>query len=92
VTLNAPTKGNFGIIQVGGIASVLFRASVTDKTAGNLVLQLTTTATADAIAESTGTYISGGVKGLKNIIGTAYEAPGDGAISRVWLKNLGLNI
>lgn len=92
VTLNAVTKGNYGIIQVAGIASVLFRASVTDKTAGNLVIQLTTTATADAIAESTGSYISGGVKGLKNIIGTAYEAPSDGGITRVWLKNLGLNI
>jgi hypothetical protein len=92
VLINAPTKGQYGIIQVGGLASVLFRASVTSKVSGNLVLQLTTTNTADAIADATGTYITGGVLGLKNIIGTAYEAPTDGGITRVWLRNLPLNI
>jgi len=88
VALGTVTSGNYCFIQVGfgGLAWVNYRASVTDKTAGNLVLQLTTTATADAIADATGTYISGGTKGLKNIIGTAYDTPTDGGFKRVFLR------
>lgn len=88
VALGTVTSGNYGWIQVGmgGLAWVNYRATVTDKTAGNLVLQLTTTATADAIADATGTYISGGVKGLKNIIGTAYDTPTDGGFKRINLR------
>lgn len=92
VYVNAPTKGNYGIIQVGGLASVLFRSSVTDATAGNICLQLTTTNTADAIADGTGTYISGGVKGIKNVIGSCYAAPANSTISTVLLKGLPLNL
>lgn len=88
ISLSTVTAGRYGWLQVDGLASVLYRASVTDKTAGNLVLQLTTTATADAIADGTGTYISGGTKGLKNIIGTAYDAPTDGGVNRVTLRGL----
>lgn len=92
VYVNAPTKGNYGIIQVGGLASVLFRASVTNKTAGNICLQLTTTNTADAILDATGTYVSGGVLGIKNIIGSCVAAPSDGGVTTVSLKNIGLNL
>lgn len=92
VYVNAPTKGNYGIIQVGGLASVLFRASVTSNQASDIVVQLTTTNTADAIADATGSWISGGVKGLKNIIGSAFAAPSNGAISTVLLKGLPLNL
>lgn len=87
IALGTGTSGRYGFIQVSGLANVLYRASVTDATLGNIVLQLTTTATADAIAESTGSYISGGVKGLKNIIGTAYDIPANGAVKLVMLKN-----
>lgn len=88
VALGTVTSGNYCFIQTGfgGLAWVNYRASVTDKTAGNLVLQLTTTATADAIADATGTYISGGVKGIKNIIGTAYDTPTDGGFKRINLR------
>lgn len=92
VYVNAPTKGNYGIIQVGGLASVLFRSSVTDKHAGNLCLQLTTANTADAIADATGTFIAGGVKGLKNIIGSCYAEPADSTITTVLLKGIPLNL
>lgn len=92
IALGTVTSGRYCFIQIAGLASVLYRASVTDKTNGNIVLQLTTTATADAIAEGTGSYISGGVKGLKNIIGAAAEAPTDGGINLVWLKYMALNI
>lgn len=92
VCLMANTKGRFGVIQVAGKASVLFRGTVTDKTAGNLVLQLTTTNTFDAIAEATGSYISGGVKGLKNIVGAALEAPIDAGVNLISLRLINLNV
>ncbi len=92
IGLMVNTKGNYGIMQVAGKCSVLFRASVTDKTNSNIVLQLTTTNTFDAIADATGTYISGGVKGLKNIVGVALEAPTDGGVNLVdiWPRNLNI--
>lgn len=92
VGLMINTKGNYGFIQVAGKASVLFRATVTDKTNGNIVLQLTTTRTFDALAESTGTYISGGTKGIKNIVGTCLEAPTDGGTNLISLRPNNLNI
>lgn len=92
IALCTVASGNYCWIQVGGLAGVKFRASVTSKVAGNLVLQLTTTATADAIADATGTYVSGGVLGLKNIIGTAYEAPTDAGVNLVELKNIAFNM
>lgn len=87
IALGAVTSGRYCFVQVSGLANVLFRGTVTDKTAGNIVLQLTTTNTADAIADSTGSYISGGTKGIKNIIGTAYNAPTDAGVTLVMLKN-----
>jgi|ERR1700738_784757 len=90
VGLMVNTKGNFGWIQVAGKAGCLYRATVTDKNVSNLVLQLTTTNTFDAIADATGTYVSGGVKGIKNIVGQAITIPADGAIATVaiWPRNL----
>lgn len=87
VGLTVNTKGYFGVIQVSGKASALFRSTVTDKTNGNLIEQLTTTRTFDAIAESTGTFIAGGVKGLKNIVGTALEAPTDAGVNLISLRH-----
>lgn len=87
VGLMVNTKGYYGVIQVSGKASVLFRSTVTDKANGNLIEQLTTTRTFDAIAEGTGSYISGGVKGLKNIVGTALEAPTDGGVNLISLRH-----
>jgi len=91
IALNTVTINQYCWIQVQGLAGVKYRSSVTDKTAGNIVLQVTTTATADAIADATGTYISGGVKGLKNIIGAAYEAPTDSGVNLIVMKNFHLN-
>lgn len=93
VGLMANTKGNYGWIQVAGQCSIKYRASVTDATLGNLVLQLTTTNTFDAIADATGTYISGGVKGLKNIVGVANVLPVNDSVVRasIWPRNLNFN-
>lgn len=92
VGLMANTKGNFGVIQVAGKASVLMRAAVTAKTDGCLIIQLTTTNTFDCIAEATGTYISGGVLGIKNVVGAALGAPSDGVPSLISLRPINLNI
>lgn len=91
ITLNAVTKGRYGWIQVGGLATVLYRAAVTDTTNGDLVFQLTTTNTADALADATGTFISGGAKGLKSLLGIAVEAPANGALKLVQLRYIALN-
>ncbi len=87
VYCGTPTKGNYCVVQVAGLAKVKYRATVTSKVDGNLVVQLTTTSTADAIAAATGTFISGGVLGLKNIIGNAAETPEDAGLNLVWLLN-----
>lgn len=92
VGLMANTKGYFGVIQIAGKASLKYRSSVTAKTNGNIVLQLTTTNTFDAIAEATGSYISGGVKGLKNIVGTALELPVDDTVCLVSLHLINPNV
>lgn len=92
ITLNAVTKGNYGWIQVAGVVGVKFRATVTSNNIGDVVFQLTTTFTADAIADATGTFIGGGAKGLKNLLGVAVEAPADAGIKLVQLRYLGLNL
>jgi len=90
--LNTVTAGNYGWIQRAGLATVRCAASVTTTTIGNIAVQLTTTATVDAIADATGSWIGGGAKGLKNIVGAFYDAPANGALKRVVLKNLVLNL
>lgn len=93
IGLMVNTKGNFGWLQVAGECSIKYRASVTDATLGNLILQLTTTNTFDAIADGTGSYISGGVKGLKNIVGVANVLPVNDTVVRasIWPRNVNFN-
>lgn len=91
IGLMVNTKGNYGVIQIAGKASVKFRATVTAKTNGNSIVQLTTTNTFDAIAEATSSWISGGVLGLKNYIGTALEAPTDAGVNLISLRSLNYN-
>lgn len=82
------TSGEYAFIQVSGLASVLFRASVTSKVLGNLVVQTSaTTATADAIADATDFFTS--ALTFKQIVGIAYELPADGSITRVILNPAG---
>ncbi len=91
VGLMVNTKGNYGWIQIAGKASVKFRATVTSNLVSDLILQLTTTQTFDAIADATGSYISGGTKGLKNIVGVALEAPADAGVKLISLRLLNPN-
>lgn len=90
--LNTVTSGNYCWIQTGGLATVLCAASVTTTTIGNIAVQLTTTNTIDAIADATGSFIGGGAKGLKNIVGAFYDAPSNGGLVRIVMKNFCLNI
>jgi hypothetical protein len=92
IALNTVAAGNYTFIQTWGLASVLYRATVTSKVDGNVVIQLTTTNTADAIADATGTYVSGGVLGIKNVIGQAAELPVDGGVNLVFLRCMALNV
>lgn len=92
IALNTVTIAQYAFIQILGLASVQFRASITAATDGVNVFQLTTTATADAIADATGSFIGGGALGIKNWIGTAAELPVNNTITRVHLRPLALNI
>ena len=73
VTLNAVTKGNYGWIQIGGLASVLYQATVSDASTGNIVIVGQTTGfTADALADATTTFTN---KLSKSILGIAVDQP-----------------
>lgn len=85
VALNVVSKGNYGWIQISGKASVKFSASVTDTTAGDLVVvDQTPAATANTIADAT----AGSAKISKSVIGTAIAAPSNNTISTVMLTKL----
>lgn len=90
--LNTITINQYGWVQILGLATAKCAASVTDTTVGSIAVQLTTTATCDAIADATGSYIGGGAKGLKQIVGTWYEAPANGALKKLVMKGFPLNL
>ncbi len=83
IFLSAVTAGNYGWIQLLGLASVLFRAAVTNTTAGNLAVVTTTSNVADAIAD--GTTVTGSL--AKCTLGTCLEAPANNTVSKVFLRN-----
>ena len=84
ITLNAVTKGNYGWIQIAGLATVLFKTGITKATpvVGDLVvLDLTPSDTADVLADATDiTSVQARV-----IIGKAYDAPVSATATRVLL-------
>lgn len=82
------TKGNYGWIQVEGMASCAFKSSVSDTTDGNAVRVTTTTFTFDSVADATANATYGTSKG---VVGTAMEAAASSTVSRVLLKGNGRN-
>lgn len=82
------TKGNYGWIQVDGMASCAFKSSVSDTTDGNAVRVTTTTFTFDSVADATANATYGTSKG---VVGTAMEAAASSTVSRVLLKGNGRN-
>jgi hypothetical protein len=96
VYLNAPTKGQYTIIQVAGKATAQMRATVTSTAIGALVYQLSGTSTfdawTDAIAAAQAGAGAAAVLGVKNVVGIAIEAPANGGLKLVSLWGRNLNI
>lgn len=93
IFINAITKGDYGWVQIGGLASVLFKSSITKATpiVGDLVIyDQTPSAKGDVLADATNlTSVT-----ARSIIGRAWgTAPVGGAISQViiwpFLSNAG---
>lgn len=89
IYIGAPTKGNYGFIQIAGKATVKFKASLTKVAAdGDLVLQDTTpTNTGNVILDATALLS----QVLKTRLGIALEAPTDGGLKLVALDFNGYN-
>ena len=86
--ISAPTKGNYCWIQVAGLATLQFRATVTSKVAGNLVVFTgLTTNTFDAIADATDYFTTAGA--YKTVVGQAQEAPTDAGLTQVFIQKAG---
>lgn len=85
IFLNAITKGNYGWIQIAGMATVLCKAAVSDTTAGDLAVVATGNNTVDGVADATA-VLGGGAAGAKNIIGVFQQAPANGAKKLVFLR------
>jgi hypothetical protein len=88
VTLNAVTKGNYGWIQVAGLAGCLMRSSVTSTTIGNLVVVVDDDVVCDGIAIAT--TATGGH--LIRALGNAQETLVNSTVNLVRLRYIGLNI
>lgn len=83
VVLNSVTAGNYGWIQISGLASVQFRAAITKATPAIKDLVITTDGanTADVLADATGITSPT----LKRVLGVAAAAPANNTISLVEL-------
>lgn len=89
IFINVITKGNYGYIQVEGIASVLFDTTITKATPAikDLVICAAGDGVGDVLADATSiTSVE-----LKRKLGIAEEAPADDTISLVKLYELGRN-
>lgn len=85
VFISAPTKGNYCIIQLGGICTVQYAASV-DATDGDLVSIVTTSFTFDSFADSGTVNAAGGTApSIKTIKGVALEAPANSALKLAYI-------
>lgn len=83
--LSTGTSGQYAWIQVAGLASGLFRASVTSAVLGNLVVMTALNdGLLDGIADATDYLTTAGA--FKRIVGTAYELPTNGGITRVQMS------
>jgi hypothetical protein len=76
------TALNYGWIQIGGLASCLYKGSVTDTGIGDIVfVDVTPSNTVDANTEASVT-----VRQLSKKIGVAYQAPASSTVKLVWLS------
>ena len=84
IACSTVTSGQYGFIQVSGLAHVLFRAAITAAAIGGAVFQLTATATADAQTDANA-VVAGGVLGIRSYIGVAENLPVNGTVTLVQL-------
>lgn len=90
IALGTVTSGRYCFIQTSGLAWVAFRSSVTNAAIGAGVYQVTTTATADAVADATA-VINLGASGLMSYLGTAYALPVNSTVTQVMLRGFTAN-
>jgi len=85
VALNIVSKGNYGFIQVAGLATCKCKASVTTTTDGTIAVYIADTlGVVDSLADGTTTTNLQ----VKSIIGTFAEAPANGALKLVNMRDL----
>jgi hypothetical protein len=85
VALNAVTKGQYGWIQVSGLATCKCKAAVTTTTDGTVAIAVSdTTINVDSLADATATTNLQ----LKAYVGNFAEAPANGALKLVQLTEL----
>lgn len=86
VFLNAITAGNFGWIQISGVATVQYKSGATGAIGDVISLDSTPTNTFVDLAQTATTAALG-----KIMIGTALQAPASAALSQVLLRGTPLN-
>lgn len=85
IALGAVSKGQYGFIQVEGLATVLCKASVTTTTDGTIGVYVSdTVGDVDSLADATTTTNLQ----VKSVLGTFAEAPANGALKLFNLRNL----
>jgi hypothetical protein len=85
IYINAPTKGNYCWIQVGGLVTLQCRSSVTTTNIGDIaVFTGLTTNTFDAIADATDYFTTAGA--YKLVVGQWYEAPANSGLKLAFLQ------
>tara|TARA_B100000949_G_scaffold81226_1_gene72618 strand:- start:11474 stop:12058 length:585 start_codon:yes stop_codon:yes gene_type:complete len=84
VYLNAPTAGNYTVIQVGGLVDLTCIASITKTgAAGDLCLVDTTDGRVDNIADATGlTSLL-----LRRVVGEFHQVPANNGVVQVLLRD-----
>lgn len=89
IFINVISKGNYGYIQVEGLASVLFTSSITKATPAkkDLVVCAAGDGTGDVLADATN--ITSPI--ARRILGIAEAAPANSTISKVILKPQAVN-
>jgi hypothetical protein len=82
VTLGAVTKGQYGWIQIAGLANVLCKATVTDTTAGDIGFVVSDSSIGKVDANLVGS-VTAAQQAVK--IGVFLDAPANAGFKRMWI-------
>lgn len=83
--LGPVTQGNYWFMQTSGVVYAQFASTSTSHTAHTAVYLVVNTNTVNALTDATADATSGVAKLL---LGSAKDAPSDGGITRIYLKNI----